>query len=136
MVVILAAMSGLAGCASTSSATPGARVVVVEHDFGLVASRSSVPAGTVTFEIENRGPSTHELNVDETSAAAGSLPLQQDDLQVNEDSPRLHNVGSLGDIRVYSSHDLTLHLKRGHYVLFCNLEGHYLGGMHVALNVT
>ena len=111
-------------------------MVVVEHDFGIVASQSSVPAGTVTFHVENRGPSTHELNVDETSAAAGSLPLEKDGLQVNEDSSRLHNVGSIDDIRVYSSQDLTLHLERGRYVLFCNFEGHYLGGMHVALNVT
>jgi uncharacterized cupredoxin-like copper-binding protein len=26
-------------------------------------------------------------------------------------------------------------LAPGHYVLFCNLEGHYLGGMNVSLEV-
>jgi uncharacterized cupredoxin-like copper-binding protein len=94
-----------------------------------------VPAGTVTFHIENHGPSTHELNVDATSLASGHLPLGANGLQVNEDANVLHNVGSLGDIRVFTTQDLSLHLQPGHYVLFCNLEGHYLGGMHVALTV-
>ena len=30
---------------------------------------------------------------------------------------------------------LVLHLAPGHYVLYCNLEGHYLGGMYAALTV-
>ena len=140
MIVIVVAVAGLSaglsGCASGGSSAQGTRVVVVEHDFGLAASPVSVPAGTVTLQVENRGPSTHELNVDETSAAPGALPLQANSLQVNEDSSQLKNVGSVGDVRVHTTQHLTLHLKPGHYVLFCNLEGHYLGGMHVALDVT
>ena len=111
-------------------------VVVVEHDFKITASTNSVPAGTVTLQVKNHGPSTHEINIDETSAGPGALPLLANSLQVNEDSSSLHNVGSLSGIRVGTTQDLTLRLKPGHYVLFCNLEGHYLGGMHVALEVT
>jgi uncharacterized cupredoxin-like copper-binding protein len=133
---MLCAVAGLSGCASSGSSARAARVVVVEHDFKITASPVSVPAGTVTFEIENHGPSTHEINVDQTSLASGSLPMRQNSLQVNEESPLLHNVDSISGIRVYATQALTVHLKPGHYVLFCNLEGHYLGGMHVALNVT
>jgi len=110
--------------------------VVVEHDFGLVASTQSVHAGTVTLQIENRGPSTHELNIDKTSIGSGALPLRENGLQVNEDSSQLHNVGGVSGIRVGATKSLTLHLKVGYYVLYCNLEGHYLGGMHTALDVT
>ena len=109
---------------------------MVEHDFKITASTNSVPAGTVTLQVKNHGPSTHEINIDETSAGPGALPLLANSLQVNEDSSSLHNVGSLSGIRVGTTQDLTLRLKPGHYVLFCNLEGHYLGGMHVALEVT
>ncbi len=126
----------LTACSSKSSQARGARVVVVEHDFKITASTNSVPAGMVTLQVKNHGPSTHEINVDETSVGSGALPLLANSLQVNEDSSSLHNVGSLSGIRVGTTQDLTLRLKPGHYVLFCNLEGHYLGGMHVALEVT
>ena len=111
-------------------------MVVVEHDFGLVASPPSVRAGTVTLHIENHGPSTHELNVDETRVAPGAIPLSENGLQADEDSSVLHPVDSVSGIRVGTSQDLTLHLAPGHYVLYCNLEGHYLGGMRARLDVT
>jgi uncharacterized cupredoxin-like copper-binding protein len=114
----------------------GPRVVVVERDFRMVASPVSVRAGTVTLHIENRGPSTHELNVDETSVAPSGLPLRQNGLQVDEEAVQLRSVDSISGIRVGATQDLTLRLTPGHYVLFCNLEGHYLGGMHVGLDVT
>ena len=86
LCVALLALAVLTGCASGSASARGARVVVVEHDFGLVASPMSVRSGTVTLHIVNRGPSTHELNVDESSVAAGALPLRANSLQVNEDA--------------------------------------------------
>ena len=135
LAIVLAAI-GLPGCSSGGSAEVGTRVVVVEHDFKITTSTITVPAGTVTLEVENHGPSTHEMNIDETRAAAGALPLRANSLQVNEDSPSLRNVGSLSGVRVGATQDLTLHLTPGRYVLFCNLEGHYLGGMHAALEVT
>jgi uncharacterized cupredoxin-like copper-binding protein len=134
-VAVLLLVAGLSGCGSGGSAQ-GTPVTVVEHDFGLVVSPTSVRAGVVTLVIENRGPSTHELNVDRTSLASGALPLRANTLQVNEDSAQLVNVDSLGDIPMRSTRRLTLTLKPGRYVLFCNLEGHYLGGMHTELDVT
>jgi len=133
---MIVASGGLSGCASGGSNADGTRVVVVEHDFKITASTVTVRAGIVTLAVENRGPSTHEMNIDESSAGAGALPLRQNGLQVNEESSSLRNVGSLSGVRVGTTQDLTLRLEPGHYVLFCNLEGHYLGGMHVALDVT
>ena len=34
-----------------------------------------------------------------------------------------------------SNRKLRLHLAPGRYVLFCNMSGHYLGGMHTELVV-
>ena len=111
-------------------------LVVTEHDFGLQASVSSVRAGAVTVHVVNRGPSTHELNIDRTSMADGSLPLKPDGLTVNEDSSALQRVDSVSVVRLGASQDLHLRLEPGHYVLYCNLEGHYLGTMHASLEVT
>ena len=109
---------------------------MVEHDFRLVASRTALPAGVVTFHVENHGPSTHEFIVDETFYRADALPLQKNGLQVNEQSARLHTADSLSAIRVGTTRDLTMTLTPGHYVMFCNLEGHYQGGMRFAFDVT
>jgi uncharacterized cupredoxin-like copper-binding protein len=38
--------------------------------------------------------------------------------------------GASGAVR-----DLQVHLTPGRYVLFCNMSGHYLGGMHRVLVV-
>jgi uncharacterized cupredoxin-like copper-binding protein len=125
-----------AGCSSGSSSPAASRVVITEHDFGLQASVRSVRAGAVTMHVVNRGPSTHELNIDRTSFADGSLPLMPDGLTVNEDSPAMQRVDSVSVVRLGASQDLHLRLAPGHYVLYCNLEGHYLGTMHTSLEVT
>jgi uncharacterized cupredoxin-like copper-binding protein len=123
-------------CASTRSAAHGTRVVVVEHDFGLRLSRATVPAGQLTFHVVNDGPSTHELNLDRTADADTALPLKADGLTVNEDSSSLDRIGSIEVVRLDEAGDFTVSVKPGRYVLYCNLEGHYLGGMRAALDVT
>jgi uncharacterized cupredoxin-like copper-binding protein len=126
---------GTSACASSGRSARGARVTVVERDFHISVSPSTVRAGTVTLHIANTGPSTHEVNVDRTTLASGGLPLRANGLQANEDSARLTPIDSVS-LPLHTSQDLTVQLTPGRYVLFCNLEGHYLGGMHVELDVT
>ncbi len=125
MAALLAAGAlgaGLIGTAGAQSPGHSSTVEITQRDFRFHANVTSVPAGTVTFRVHNRGPSTHEFNVDRTELPDGSLPLRADGLTVNE-------------VSYQSTDELTVHLKPGHYVLYCNLEGHYLGGMHVSLTV-
>jgi len=89
----------------------------------------------VTFQVHNRGPSTHEFVVVRTGIAASRLPLKTDGLTINEESSALHPVGSVEELDIAHDHALRLHLKPGHYIIFCNLEGHYLGGMRASLDV-
>ncbi len=138
MAALLAAGAlgaGLIGTAGAQSPGHSSTVEITQRDFRFHANVTSVPAGTVTFRVHNRGPSTHEFNVDRTELPDGSLPLRADGLTVNEDSPVLHRIDSLNEVSYQSTDELTVHLKPGHYVLYCNLEGHYLGGMHVSLTV-
>jgi uncharacterized cupredoxin-like copper-binding protein len=126
---------GTSSCSSNRLAAVGTRVIVVEHDFGISTAPAQVPAGLVTLHIENRGPSTHELILDRTPLESESLPLRRNGLQVDESDEKLTVVSSLTAIRVGTSRDLTVWLVPGHYVLFCNLEGHYLGGMRLTIQV-
>ena len=116
---------------AADSAAP-ARIDVTMHDFKIKLSRRSVPAGPVDIQVHNRGPSTHEINVDRTHLAADALPLKADGLTVERGrrSPCTASTRSSSSTWMRRG-DLTLDLQPGHYVLWCNLEGHYLGGMHV-----
>ena len=125
----------VAPSALAAGSTPTNRIDVSMRDFKLKVSRSAVPAGKVVIRVHNRGPSTHEINVDRTDLPSGALPLKADGLTVAEDTPALHRVDSIEQLDLGDSGDLSLRLEPGHYVLYCNLEGHYLGGMHVSFDV-
>jgi uncharacterized cupredoxin-like copper-binding protein len=124
------------GCGdSASSAVNRTTIDVTMHDFGIRVSRRHNPAGNVVLHVRNNGPSTHELNVDVTRYAAGKIPLQRDGVTANEDAKGLHRVDSIEQLSLHHTADLALRLKPGRYALWCNLEGHYLGGMHEVLDV-
>jgi uncharacterized cupredoxin-like copper-binding protein len=116
--------------------TPGGTPVnVLLDDFRVRHDASVVPAGTVSFRILNQGPTTHEVIVVRTDRAPDKLPLQRDGLTVNEDAPGIDLLDEVEGLDIDDRRTLVLRLGPGHYVLYCNLEGHYLGGMHAALTV-
>jgi len=131
----IASLMAVSGCTGQSSRPAGTAVAVTVSDFRFALSRVVLPGGTASFQVHGRGPSTHEFVVVRTSLPDDHLPLKADGLTVDEDSGHLGFIGELGDIDIGDSHTLDLRLTPGHFVLFCNLEGHYLGGMHVSLEV-
>ena len=114
---------------------PGTPVDLLLEDFKVREDAAVVPAGTVSFRIRNQGPTTHEVNVVRTDRAPGKLPLQRDGLTVNEDAPGMEFLDDAEGLDIDDRQTLVLRLAPGHYVLYCNLEGHYLGGMYAALTV-
>jgi uncharacterized cupredoxin-like copper-binding protein len=136
-VVLATLFVGVAAACSRGDAEPkGVVIDVHERDFALTTAVSQVRAGFVTFRVHNTGPSTHEFIVARTDAPADALPLQKNDITVDESSKMLHEVASFGEVRLGATRQLTLNLPAGHYVLFCNFSGHYRGGMHAAVTVT
>jgi len=131
----LVLIAALTGCSSHSSTAARSRIDVTMRDFGITVSRHSVPAGPVELHVKNDGPSTHEINVDLTRYAAAKIPLQRDGLTADEEAKGLRRIDSIEQVNLRHSGDLTLDLKPGRYVLWCNLEGHYLGGMHETFDV-
>jgi uncharacterized cupredoxin-like copper-binding protein len=116
----------------TPSGTP---VNVLLEDFKVRQDPAVVPAGTVSFRILNQGPTTHEYIVVRTDRASDKLPLQRDGLTVNEEAPGIDLLDEAEGLDIDDRQTLVLDLAAGHYVMYCNLEGHYLGGMHAALTV-
>ena len=125
----------LSACSSQASPRSGVVLPVTEKDYRITSSITDLPAGIVSFDVHNRGPSTHEFVVFETNQPEDQLPLGADGLTINEDSPSIHHVGEFSEVDIGQSRTLGLRLPPGRYVLVCNLEGHYLGGMHLVVTV-
>jgi uncharacterized cupredoxin-like copper-binding protein len=113
----------------------GTPVNVRLEDFKVQPDVAVVSAGTVSFRIHNQGPTTHQVIFVRTDRAPDKLPLQRDGLTVNEEAPGIDLVDEVGGLDIDDRRTLVLDLAAGNYVMYCNLEGHYLGGMHATLTV-
>ena len=119
------------------SAAPQPKGQVVDitlSDFHIDSATASVAGGDVVLQVHNGAPATHEFVVVRTNLPADGLPLGLDGLSVNEDW--LDAVGELNEVPAGTVGTLPLQLAPGRYVFFCNLDGHYLGGMHAVLEVS
>jgi uncharacterized cupredoxin-like copper-binding protein len=125
----------VSGCASSGQAAkPGATVVPVkERDFKIAAKRHDLPAGKVDFVVSNRGPDAHEFIV--VKEIYSRLPMRSDGLTVSEEALERFKAGSLEPGQPGGTRNLDLQLTPGRYVLFCNMSGHFMGGMHTDLEV-
>jgi uncharacterized cupredoxin-like copper-binding protein len=123
----------LSACSSQSTSSEGAVVGVTLKDFRIKVSRSRVPAGDVRLVVKNKGPDTHELMVARTGAP---LPLRADAITVDEKALEPVMLDEVEGEARGEVHVLHFKLRPGRYELFCNMAGHYLGGMRARLVVT
>jgi uncharacterized cupredoxin-like copper-binding protein len=110
-------------------------VTVNLTDSGIqLSSSTATTASDITFHIKNTsGSETHEFVVIQTDLPADQL-LPGADNKLDEE--KLTSMGEKGDILFGQGADLVLKLPVGHYLLICNLPGHYQAGMHSAFTVT
>ena len=131
--VAIAVLLLLPACASSPPEHDGPVLHVRIKDFKVQPALSSVEDGSITLSVWNEGPTTHEFVVVRSEAAANELPIGADGIRVDEDA--VVPVDELEEIGAKTRGILSLSLSPGRYVLFCNLEGHYLAGMHASLEV-
>ncbi|MEA2314805.1 MAG: hypothetical protein QOI03_1497 [Solirubrobacteraceae bacterium] len=105
---------------------------VSEADFAISATHR-LTAGDVVLRVHNEGPDQHELIV--ARAPSARLPLRSDGITVDEEALGHAEVGSLEPGKAGALRELKVHFAPGRYVLFCNMTGHYMGGMHSTLVV-
>jgi len=138
-VVLLGALLGeLSGCGSGPGPVSNGqhRVTVVAKDFKLEVSDAHWPAGVTSVRFDNLGPDTHELVMflaPRNSAAA--MPMRMDGDTVDEDSAVLHKVIDETGTSPGGSQTVTVRLAPGHYVIICNMAGHYMAGMRQDVTV-
>jgi hypothetical protein len=117
----------ITGCGSASSSPGGSVVRVTERDFQITGPKQ-VPAGTVVFRVRNDGPDDHEFIV--VRLGPSPIPLRADGMTVNEEALKSSTVGALEPGPPGSVRTVAIDLVPGRYEMFCNMEGHFMGGMH------
>jgi uncharacterized cupredoxin-like copper-binding protein len=129
--IVLAATLSMYGCGSGGGDphAASASVPIKERDFKISAPRT-LPSGRVDLSVDNTGPDDHELII---VRADHVLPRRADGLTVDEDSIEKQTVGTLEP--GLGARDVNVDLSPGRYVMFCNMQGHYLGGMRRAFQV-
>jgi uncharacterized cupredoxin-like copper-binding protein len=106
---------------------------------------ATVAAGDVTFEVFNGGTMVHEMLVLKTDTPADQLPITDagdPPVPVATGADKVSEDDSIGETgapdmqpgttRTFTIKDMT----PGHYVLVCNIAGHYANGMRADLTVT
>lgn len=128
------ALLGAVACSSSSSSrgSSSGGISATEKDFSITLASSSAPAGSVTFNVSNEGPSTHEFVIIKTDDAPDALPTKNGTV----DESSLNIVDENEDIAPSTTGTLQDTLEAGSYVIICNLPGHYEQGMHTAFTVT
>jgi len=125
-----------------SSATE-AHITIILKDFSIDPHTNRAKAGRLTLEAVNEGRSLHELVILKTDLNPAALPRKEaKPLQgmgtqylVDEEDPRINTIDEIEEFPSDTSQKKTVTLDPGHYVLFCNIPGHYDKGMHASLHI-
>lgn len=95
---------------------------------------AKVKAGRVTLEAVNQSKNlVHEVLVVPALPEGKELPYDTKKDTVVE--KRVHSLGEIPELKPGARGKLTLNLKPGKYLLFCNQPGHYKAGMSTTLVV-
>jgi uncharacterized cupredoxin-like copper-binding protein len=99
----------------------------------MTVTPDTAPAGKVTFSVTNNGTILHEMVVLKLKAGTTYDQLKVDSKnRVSEAT----TVGEVGNVPKGKTKSVTLKLKKGNYVLVCNIAKHYGLGMRAAFTVT
>jgi len=151
VMLATAALSGSANAADTKILVDmwdaGADMTMVDNmrivdrpdqskaPMGLTITKNNIPAGKVTFVAINSSTEIeHEMLVAKLEDPAKGLVYMADKGKVDEDAPGMA-LGEIHELKPGLTGALTLDLKPGTYVLYCNVPGHYASGMWTLLTV-
>jgi uncharacterized cupredoxin-like copper-binding protein len=133
LALLFAACTGGAS-PSPSGAGGGPSTIAAElKEWEIKLDSATGAAGSVTFNVNNKGEKEHEFVIVKTDQKAASLPVTADD-EVDESA--FTPVDEIEDIKPATTPTLTVDLQAGHYVILCNLTGHYSKGMHADFDVS
>ena len=101
---------------------------------GIAANPKMVSRGKVRFNVTNLASTlVHEAIIAPINDEAGILAYDKSKNRVDEDT--LLTLGQVGEIYPGKSASFTIDLQPGTYILYCNIDGHYMAGMWTVIEV-
>lgn len=127
-----AACSDEGSAAADDDDDEGSTVAVTLKDWSITLDPTSVPAGSITFDTTNEGPTTHEFEIFSGEVSDDPLPVESG----VADTTGLTLVDEVEDVVAGATAELPVDLEAGTYLLICNLPDHYEQGMSATVTVT
>ncbi len=94
----------------------------------MKAEPATVPTGEVTIQLTNDSKTVvHEMLV--TAVADPTKALPYNDNENRADEEKTGDLGEVAELEPGKTGALTVTLKPGTYLLYCNIPGHYMAGM-------
>ncbi len=131
-VTLLVAVITMVSCSQAMEPLPSDVNVIVDlKEYSITLSVASVKAGIVKFGIRNNGAMVHDFDLIKTDLASDKLPIDGGAAKAKGDGL----VKQMINIAAQRSTTLSADLAPGHYVIICNVAGHYQLGMRTELKV-
>ncbi|MDE2445238.1 MAG: hypothetical protein KGO94_03605 [Alphaproteobacteria bacterium] len=113
---------------------PGSKMDMSKAPMGIKAEPAEVPAGKVTFNVTNVSKDMiHEMILSPTPNKDAALPYVDNENRANEE--KAGHLGEVSELDPGKTGALTVDLKPGIYVLYCNIPGHLGAGMWTTVTV-
>ena len=113
---------------------PGTKMDMAKAPMSVKIQPNVVPAGKVTFKVTNSSKETiHEMLVAPIANANTALPYIENENRADEEKTK--DLGEVSELDPGKSGELTVDMKPGTYVLFCNVPGHLAAGMWTTITV-
>jgi uncharacterized cupredoxin-like copper-binding protein len=106
-------------------------IAVSMKDWEIALDPTTAPAGPITFDVTNDGPTTHEFEIFSGDVDPATLPVENG-VAVTDG---LELIDEVEDVTAGSTAQLEVDLEPGTYALICNLADHYEQGMYTTLVV-
>lgn len=132
VMALCAAAVLFTSCAQQAESVPADADVSVDlKEYSITVSAPTLKAGTVKIAIRNLGAMVHDFDLIKTDLAPDKLPLDTVAAKAKTDG-LVKQMLNIAAGRVTS---LSAELAPGHYVIICNVAGHYQLGMRTELTV-
>ena len=113
---------------------PGAMADMAKAPMGIKIQPAVVPAGKVIFKVTNTSKTViHEMLLAPISKADAALPYIAAENRADEENT--HDLGEVSELDPGKTGELTVDMKPGIYMLFCNVPGHLGAGMWTTITV-
>ncbi len=132
LLVGLCLLTLVASCSQAPEALPADVNVILEFkEYTVTLNTPTVKAGIVKFGIRNLGTMVHDFDLIKTDLAPDKLEIDGASAKAKTDG-LVKQMINIAQGRVTT---LSADLAAGHYVIICNVAGHYQLGMRAELTV-